>query len=220
MIYLFDDNERGQHTTDIISVLKKYPNIIKYYDKFPSEKELDKIIPEAKMVFIHHSFSPIGTNTNGRIRTLARDNGVRLIIFSGTKERETKKEDILMIKSEFYHNLVPFLKSYKNFPENTEIELLIYGEDYKIERALVIQEYLNLVLIQKSNFNYDQIFDNTDSNEAKNLEELFKLAYDIDTWEDELSNFDENAIDNSSSVKEISTKIKELVSKIKKQYEK
>lgn len=226
MIYLFDDNEFGQMSSnygiDIIEALKGYSEIIRHFTEFPDLHRIEELILNAEMIFIHYSFSP--PDINERICFLAEDKQIPLVVFSGGEPItifDDKNENVIrkMKKDRFYFNLIPFLQRYKKNKENVSLKELVYGDNYEIERSLLIQDYLFGVLISSDDMaDYGQLI-NSGSKKYKDLHELFYLAYGKE-FEEQFSGFDEDAFNNSFGIKEIAARIKKLVKIIREKYEK
>lgn len=224
MIYLFDDNEFGQmssnYNVDILKALENYSDIIKHYEEFPNIETVDQLIPEASMIFIHYSFSP--PEINSRICFLAEQNNIPLVIFSGQEVMTLWDENYeniirLMKKDRFYYNLIPFLENYKKAPQKATVKTLVYGEEYEIERSIIIQNHLHKVLLATREEIYEQIFP-SGSRQYKDLFELFYLAYG-NVYENQFSLFADEAENKPYYVEDIMNKINELVSLISNRYE-
>jgi hypothetical protein len=210
------------YTYDIIYELSKYTDIITHIKKGLTIKGLENVFSDAKAIFIHDSFPP--PDFKARIAFLAEQKNIALVQFTGGEPAtiwDAKKENIIrrIKKDRFYHHLIPFLKDYQlNKSEQIQLQKLIFGKNYEIEKSLIIQDRFELFLsIRKNNFNYENNI-TFNSQESKDLYELFYLIYS-DEYEIFFSDFDNLMISESPDAYSFYLKIRELVLQIQKRYE-
>ena len=221
---MFDDNEFGQmsnnYGVDMLDELLRFKGIIKHI--YLSDIELDDVFRDATAIFIHASFPP--DDFKSRVCFRAEAQGLPLVVFSGgqvaTILRDENNNIILeMKKDRFYHYLIPFLKLCQNNPnEKVDIKKLVYGENYEIEKSLIIQDRLGIFLAGKiGNFNYETDFSGR-SQEYKDLSELFYFLYP-ENHENEFSKFDEQISSAKEDAKSFLKKLKSLIHKVRAKYE-
>lgn len=226
MMYLFDDNQYNQmsknYSLDVLEHLLNFSNFITHVDKPLDDTRLNEIIQNARAIFIHDSFPP--KNFKERVCYMAKEENLPLIVFTGGEAAtiwDKNNDNVIskMKKDRFYHYLVTFLERQKyNREKPIQVREFIYGHNYEIEKSLIIQDRLGLLLRGNSNnFQYESSFMGG-TEEYKDLKELFYFLYG-ETCDEEFARFDDKYLEKSCSAKELFLDIKFIVSQIITKYE-
>ncbi|MDX2250159.1 MAG: hypothetical protein SF052_25475 [Bacteroidia bacterium] len=226
MIYLFDDNEFGQMSSnygvDMLEELSNFPKLIKHINKVAKNEELDDMLKIATAIFIHASFSP--SKLKDYICKKAEERHIPLVVFTGQEPTtiwDDKNPKIIrkIKKDRFYHYLIPFLKHCQEYPqESLEIRKLVFGKNYEVEKSLIIQDRLGLFLSFRTDiFNYESDF-KISTQERKDLLELFFFLYP-ENYEIEFLNFHNRFKNQQTDARSFFIEIKNLVSTIIHIYE-
>lgn len=218
MIYLIDDNKYGQmsenYKVDFAMVLKEFPSQIIWKEKF-EVSELEYVISHASCILIHDSVYDKETKEFLIAQAKKRDipycifsNGFSGTIFENASIKEIKKDRL-------YNNLLAFI-NYFIKEGKIDLKLLSLGENYNLEKALIIQDRLinGTLLTHKNNFMYENAFP-SGSSAYKDLKELVYLS----NPETDFSTFEEVYNSKETTAQSMRANIIEMVKDVKRKHE-
>lgn len=176
MIYIFDDRARRRElyskTLNRYSALIK-PDILNLIDTGNFDESLIEKYGDAYLIILHTSYRIKGGEIKSEeIRDYFLRNGLHVVTFSGGAEMNDvshKEKGTLynMNAERMYGNLEIFLKDYELKGE-PNIELLLWGEQYRLNQLLSFQWILGIQFI---NINLDEPIT---EDEADNLIDLIE----------------------------------------------
>jgi len=199
------ENYRFDFTVELLN----FPEYITWLTKLNSD-ELGSIVSRASCIMIHDSID--SKEDKEHLLALAKKKGITYCIFSnrfsatlfeGSSIKEIKKDRM-------YNNLLSFIINFKKH-KIIDLGFVALGQNYKIEKALIIQERLALGTLfeNRKDFNYEVAFP-SGSQHYNDLITLYNLAYQDDNF----SLFEETFNRSDTTVDEIINQINLLVKQI------
>lgn len=214
MIYLIDDNKYEQISEKYKIDLNAYNDSL-IWKKSIYLDDINIILSNADCILIHDSLEDkenkerlVAMAKNSKIRYCLFSNGFAATIFDNDSIREIKKDRL-------YNNLVVFINCFKS-KGIIDLKLLSFGQNYDVEKALIIQDRLiNGTLFRNNdNFKYEVAFPSR-SNDYKDLMELVYLS---DSTID-FSEFEETCNSQVTNASLMRSVIISLVKNIKRKYD-
>ena len=224
MIYLIDDDQYQQQQQNYNATYLTDETYNDILTLLKTEEEVnDYTFDGAKCLLIHNSFGK--GELRGRnnpivlkLETIADTENIKRATFSNQFASGSKfaSEDTKLLKEIkkdlFYQNLNAFLEDYKKKIDgngnaddnNPNLEILAYGENYNLVKALEARKLLFLKYLVKSD---DAIY--TYNNDLQNLKILYSANGQTD--EDILDDFD----DNPKTILDLKNIVNKLIESIK-----
>jgi hypothetical protein len=214
MIYLIDDNKYEQISEKYKIDLNPYNECL-IWKRTIYLDDINIILSNADCILIHDSLEEnenkerlVAMAKNSNIRYCLFSNGFAATIFENDSIREIKKDRL-------YNNLIFFINCFKS-KGIIDLKLLSFGQNYNVEKALIIQDRLiNGTLFRNiDNFQYEVAFPSR-SNDYKDLMELVYLS---DPTLD-FSEFEETCNSKVTDASLMRSVIISLVKNVKRKYD-
>lgn len=163
MIYLIDDNSKGQRIEYGASYIDEgqYDDILIHIEKTNGSTDVS-FLCNAKLIMIHDSledFENGGFVENSRharhnIDDIAQNNNIPLVYFSDghiVSEMDPEGNITQLKKADFYYRLKDFLENYKELGV-LDLKILAYGKNWKNLRLKeVVKKFYNKISNKKDN---------------------------------------------------------------------